>query len=220
MVTKQDGRPSVSPRLLLSSPRTRHPAQHRADPTLRSPGEMVTITDTEAKPSISYYCSNGLNIQNRQIIWLCCSFKTFWLLFSNNISMLVWVITVTVCCSQQLVGVRGGLGCWGAGVDDDSIILQPPAAVTSSNKYLNNAKSSRNVFVDQWIIQALNVELKQKWWCCKLFLATQFLALSVIITLCSWLLVTGSVNDRKVCRVETRAEPRVRRGGNCYVLCH
>ena len=134
MVTKQDGRPSVSPRLLLSSPRTRHPAQHRADPTLRSPGEMVTITDTEAKPSISYYCSNGLNIQNRQIIWLCCSFKTFWLLFSNNISMLVWVITVTVCCSQQLVGVRGGLGCWGAGVDDDSIILQPPAAVTSSNK--------------------------------------------------------------------------------------
>ena len=69
MVTKQDGRPSVSPRLLLSSPRTRHlaqPSQHRADPTLRSPGEMVTITYKQPKYIISY----GLKIQNRIIILL------------------------------------------------------------------------------------------------------------------------------------------------------
>ena len=108
MVTKQDGRPSVSPRLLLSSPRTRHlaqPSQHRADPTLRSPGEMVTITYTQVKHITSF----GLKFQAEYSFYFDVLFKTLF----KNLSMLVGAITVAVCCIQQLVGVRGGLGCWG-----------------------------------------------------------------------------------------------------------
>ena len=63
---------------------------------------MVTITYTEAKYIISY----GLKFQAEYSFYFDVLFKTLF----KNLSMLVGAITVAVCCIQQLVGVRGGLG--------------------------------------------------------------------------------------------------------------